>query len=260
MKKKIGKTSFTPTLPARSSASCLRRGAHEIGVRAQRFAHAGAEAVVLDQDRHQLADFRFAGALRKIAQSIGAPLAGAHFQGHQRHLLAQLRMARLEFAGHVLDRLVQAETGLHRDHQQVERIGQGKADHFLPFLDLLFEQHARQIPSLPHSRRPISATLIAGFERHSRLHHKSDSQHDQGAQNANSVKHRRARFGAEAGADQVDPEVGDSASEEGTFEPICWSKVTRVLGSPSRSALIVRWRAGSVITGVPSCLRKRPGL
>ena len=91
MKKKIGNTSFTPTLPARSSASCRRRDAHEIGMRAQRFAHAGAETVVLNQDGHQLADLRLAGAVGEIAQGVGAALSGAHFERDQRQVFAQLR-------------------------------------------------------------------------------------------------------------------------------------------------------------------------
>jgi len=76
---------------------------------AQRFAHAGSEAVVLNQDGHQLTDFRFAGAFRKIAQGVGAPLARPHLQVNQRQIFAELRVALLQLPPHVLDRLVQAK-------------------------------------------------------------------------------------------------------------------------------------------------------
>ncbi len=74
-KKKIGNTSFTPTFPARSSASWRRRMRRIIRLGAQRFCYAGSKAIGLDQNRHQLLDFVFAGAPPEIAQRLGSTFA-----------------------------------------------------------------------------------------------------------------------------------------------------------------------------------------
>ena len=78
---------------------------------AQRFAHAGSEPVVLNEDSHQLLDFGFAIALGEIAQGIGTAFAGAHFQGDERHIFAQLGMADGQFARDVLNGLIEPQPG-----------------------------------------------------------------------------------------------------------------------------------------------------
>src|SRR5947209_8478825 len=113
---------------------------------AQALAHAGAEAVVLDQDRDQLAEFRFSGAFGKVAQRLTAPLAGAHFESDQRHFLAELRMAGGKLAGNVLNGLVETEAGFDRYHHQVQRIGKRETENLLAFGYLFLEEEARQNP------------------------------------------------------------------------------------------------------------------
>ena len=142
MKKKIGNTSFTPTLPARSSASCLRLNAQKIRMSTQRVADAGAKPVGLHQNRDQLLQLRFAGSLGQIPQRFRAPLAGAHFQVDQAQLFAELLVRHLQFAAHVLNRLVESQTSFHRNHHHVERIGQRKPKVSWRFGNLLVQHVA----------------------------------------------------------------------------------------------------------------------
>ena len=83
MQKKIGKISFTPSLAAFSSATWRALNAHEVGVGAQALRHAGAEAVGLNQHRHQLLQIVHAGAFGQIAQGFDAAFAGLQLQVHE---------------------------------------------------------------------------------------------------------------------------------------------------------------------------------
>ena len=90
IKKKIGNTSFTPTLAARLLRFLAAAHAHEVGVGAQGIGDAGAEAVGLNQHGHQFSQLRLAGALGQAAQRFRAPLAGANLQIDQLELIAQV--------------------------------------------------------------------------------------------------------------------------------------------------------------------------
>ena len=106
------------------------------------------------KNRHQLADFRFAGPLGEVPHGLGTPLARAHLERHHLQFFAQLRMADMHFLRHVLNRLIEPQTGFHRDHQHVQRVGQGKAEDFLALLDLLVQKERVAEPTRPCNPRP----------------------------------------------------------------------------------------------------------
>jgi hypothetical protein len=74
-----------------------------------------------------------------VAERLLAGRAGADLQVHQRQLLAHVLADVPDLVGHAHHGLVQAETGLHADHHQVERVRQRLLDVLLPRLDLLVE-------------------------------------------------------------------------------------------------------------------------
>ena len=98
--------------------------AHEIGVRAQRIPNAGAEAIGLDQDGHQLAQFGLSGAFRQIVQCLAAALPRAHLERHQAEFVTDILVGDTQFPGDTHKCLVQPIPRFHAHHHQVERIGQ----------------------------------------------------------------------------------------------------------------------------------------
>ena len=66
-------------------------------MRPQRFRDTGTEPVRLNQDGNQLVQLILPGSFRQVMQSVGAPLAGAHFQVYQPEFLADFLVRFLQF-------------------------------------------------------------------------------------------------------------------------------------------------------------------
>ena len=106
IQKKIGNTSFTPTLAASSSAFLPRLHAHVVGVRSQALAHAGAEPVSLDQDCDQFLELIDGGTFSHASQRIGAPLARPQLDIDHGEFQADVRVSQLQLFGDLHQRLV----------------------------------------------------------------------------------------------------------------------------------------------------------
>ena len=81
----------------------------------------------------------------------------------RRHFLAQIRMAQVQFARHVLDRLIESQARLDRDHHQIQRIGQRQAQSLLALGAPSFQEEARQIPSRRRCRMPSAQLHYRGW-------------------------------------------------------------------------------------------------
>ena len=80
-------------------------------MRAQGLSYPCTKTVGLDQDGHQFPQFRLVGTVGEATEGVGAALARAHFERHQRQFLAQLPVSDGQFLAHVLDRLVETHAG-----------------------------------------------------------------------------------------------------------------------------------------------------
>ncbi len=147
----------------------------------------------------------------------------------------------MQFAGYVLDRLVEPQAGFDRDHQQVERIGQGKTQISWRFFTFFSRKNrGRTQPAMqPETmqRDASSSGSAASCGCIDEAHH----QHHQRAHDAHAVEYRQRRFrsGSRRGSDRP-RRLAISASEEGTREPICCSTVTSVLPSAPRRSRPIR--------------------
>src|SRR5205807_1322917 len=81
---------------------------------------AGAEAVGIDQQVGELAQFQVSAAVGKILQRFGARGVGLQFQVELSELCRQIRVCNAQPAAGVEDRGVQALTSLDAQHQQVQ--------------------------------------------------------------------------------------------------------------------------------------------
>ena len=124
----------------------------------------------------------------------------------------------MEFAGHVLDGLVQAQAGLDRDHQQIQRVGQRETQSLLPLGDLLLQKEPRQNPARADAGGH-EAKLHHRIRRHLGFHHDAQHQHQQGDHDAHAVENRQRVLRTEARADQVGLQVGDLGFRRGHARP-----------------------------------------
>src|SRR5712664_1886260 len=105
---------------------------HELRMGAQRIRNAGAEAVGLNEHRHQLSQFRLSGPLRQVVERLRAAFAAADFKVSHLHLLADVGMSFHQLGRYVLHRLVQSETCFHAHHHQIQGVGKSEANALLP--------------------------------------------------------------------------------------------------------------------------------
>src|SRR5579863_840353 len=105
---------------------------HEFRMGAQGISNAGAEAVGLNQHRHQFSKFRLCGPLRQIVERFRAAFAAADLKVGQLHLLADVGMRLHQLGRHILHGLVQSETSFDAHHHQIQGIGKPEANALLP--------------------------------------------------------------------------------------------------------------------------------
>ena len=80
----------------------------------------------------------------EVVQRLGARRAGAQLEVDQPQLVGQILVRERQLLADALDRLVEAESGLDADDQQVERVGQRQPDPVLPALRHPAERHPGQ--------------------------------------------------------------------------------------------------------------------
>src|SRR5262249_50211191 len=93
-----------------------------VGEDAQGLSNAGAKAIGLDEHGYERLDVFEPSTSRQFAQRVDASLANAHLEIHELQLVAELRVSDPEFLGHLHNRLIQAETGLDADDEQIETV------------------------------------------------------------------------------------------------------------------------------------------
>ena len=121
MQKISGKRIFTGTFCAISSARWRALDPHLRGLDAQHVGDRDAERVGLHHRGDEAAQLGHVGALAEGAHRVGAARADLHLLQHAEELLGE-RARRV--AGDLGERGVEAQAGLDRDRQQVERVGQ----------------------------------------------------------------------------------------------------------------------------------------
>ena len=95
------------------------------GLHAQDPAERDAELVGLDHRAHEGGDLRRRHALGQLLQRVVARLADADLAERERELVDERA---LHVLGQLRERAVEAEAGLDRDREQVERVRQLRAD------------------------------------------------------------------------------------------------------------------------------------
>src|SRR6478735_3335042 len=103
-------------------------GAQRVGKNAERMGYGRTETFGLHQHGDKLPDELNIQALRHAAPCIQARLAGALLAIDDLEFFRQAGRADRHLLAHANHRLVNAKTGFHADHQQVERVWQGHAD------------------------------------------------------------------------------------------------------------------------------------
>ena len=74
----------------------------------------------------------YIGAFRKVLPRIRAGTAGALFESNNSKLIAQSRLRFAQFLRRARRSLIQAESGLDADHQQIKNIRQSFSYFLLP--------------------------------------------------------------------------------------------------------------------------------
>ena len=98
---------------------------------AEGLGNAGAEAICLNQCTNQRADVVNPGAVHQVAQSLGAGLAGAHFEVYELKLIAEIGVGMVKILADAHQGLIERQAGFHADHGQVEGVGQADANAML---------------------------------------------------------------------------------------------------------------------------------
>ena len=106
-------------------AQCIR-------VNAKRLADAGSELLGLHQHRNQVANHVYIGAFRQMLPGIRTRTAGALFERNNSKLIAQRRLRFAQLLRRARRSLIQAESGLDADHQQIKNIRQAFSYFLLP--------------------------------------------------------------------------------------------------------------------------------
>src|SRR5581483_2700707 len=105
--------------------------AHIVGVTAQAGRDSGAEPVSLNQHGDKFLDVFRTAPVGEVAQRLGAALARFQLEVDQRELFTNLRMGVFQLAGDLGDALIETQSGLHADNQQVESVGKTALQGFL---------------------------------------------------------------------------------------------------------------------------------
>ena len=136
MQNTIGISIFTGRLLRPLLGELAALDPHLVGLGPQHPADRHAEGVGLEDGQHEGPDLRHVGAGIEGSHGVGPAGTGAHLAEHPGELLG-------EGPGHggdrAVERLLEAETGLDADHEEVQDVGQLRADRVLPLLHLPVE-------------------------------------------------------------------------------------------------------------------------
>ena len=86
---------------------------------------------------------RFTGSFGQVSKRFDTALARPNLQVYKLQLFADVRVRGNQFLRHILDRLIQTQSGLHRDGEEVQDVGQVLEDRLLALADLAVEPGAR---------------------------------------------------------------------------------------------------------------------
>ncbi len=124
---------------------------------AQGLGDAGAKLFRLNQHGDQIAHAVDLGALGEVLPGVGARAAGALLQHDNAQFVADFGLRQAQFFGGARRRLVQAQSGLDADDQQIEHIGQAEPNTRLPLRDPPAQPEIRrqksQVPEPRHRQR-----------------------------------------------------------------------------------------------------------
>ena len=127
MKMIVGKRILVPAFWAISSARCRRLTRSVSAWTRIVLDEAGAEAVGLDDDRGQAADFLQVGALGQVPERLSGRKTELDLALDDVQLVGQERVGCPQVFGHVAECRGQAQSPLQADHHHIEGVGKGPA-------------------------------------------------------------------------------------------------------------------------------------